>query len=123
MAEVAGLPIVTISDAQLSGCYTLFVVESAAVPTGALETLVTTLRPADHARQSVIRDVEEKRERQLAELKAQFAAKTGRTFDTWNIEAAAFAAGSLSAVDDYERARSEPIGCTTRRVETTESLP
>ena len=123
MAEVSGLPLVTIRDTQLSACYTRFAMEPATAPTGVPEPLIPTRTLADKTRPSVLPDVEAQRERQFAELKAQFAAKTGRTFDTWHIDAGTFGAGALSAVEDYERARAEPIACTTRRAETTELLP
>jgi hypothetical protein len=71
IADVSGLRIVTIRDNQLAACYTLFIMEQTAAPEVILPEPVLS---DDVARQSVqrIREAGERRDRQLAELKARF---------------------------------------------------
>jgi hypothetical protein len=76
--EISGLRVVTIRDTQLSECYALFIMESAA-PSAAPDAAAPTTTRADEAAQESLRRIQEaaeKRDRQLAELQATVKAPT-----------------------------------------------
>jgi len=79
IAHAPGLRIVTVRDNVMGACYTLFIMEPAAASAQATEAVVP---PVDErSRQSIqrLRDAADKHDRQAAELKTQFEAKTGMT--------------------------------------------
>src|SRR4051812_1085874 len=79
ITHASGLRIVTVRDNALGTCYTLFIMEPAG---GAPQPSQATAPPVEeHSQQSIqrLRDAADKHDRQAAELKTQFEAKTGMT--------------------------------------------